>query len=223
MINFSGIFGRSPFEPLIEHARKVHECVALVRPAAEAIVAGDSQRLDELQHEVSKTEYEADQIKDRIRERLPRRYFLSVNREDVAGFLRDVDKIADAAEDFLVAATFRTVHLPQELYADFLGLVDKVVLISETLLGVAEHLSQLQKEAFVGAEAEDVLDKIQEVCHMEWESDKLSRKLARHYYTALQDRPVDIMVLDKLCRSLTGIADHAENVGKSLRLMISRK
>ncbi len=223
MINLFGIFGRSPFVLLIEHARKVHDCVALVRPAAEAVVAADLDRLEELQHEMSKTEYEADQIKDRIRERLPRRYFLSVNRDDVARFLSEVDRIADAAEDFLVAATFRAIQLPQELHADFLGLVDKVVSISETLLGVAEHLSQLQKEAFVGAEAEDVLDKIQEVCHMEWESDKLSRKLARHYYTALEDRPVDIMVLDKLCRSLAGIADHAENVGKSLRLMISRK
>ena len=57
MIDLSGIFGRSPFEPLIEHARKVHECVALVRPAAEAIVAGDLQRLDELQQHIQRVHY----------------------------------------------------------------------------------------------------------------------------------------------------------------------
>jgi uncharacterized protein Yka (UPF0111/DUF47 family) len=31
------------------------------------------------------------------------------------------------------------------------------------------------------------------------------------------------MLLDKLCRALGGIANHAENVGKNLRLMITRK
>jgi uncharacterized protein Yka (UPF0111/DUF47 family) len=31
------------------------------------------------------------------------------------------------------------------------------------------------------------------------------------------------MLLDKLCQALGGIANHAENVGKNLRLMITRK
>jgi uncharacterized protein Yka (UPF0111/DUF47 family) len=101
-------------------------------------------------------------------------------------------------------------------------LVDKVVQVSEALLGVAEHLGQLQKEAFGGPEAQEVVEKIQQVCHMEWESDKLSRKLARHFYN-MNMEPVTIMLLDKLCRALTSIADHAENVGKSLRLMVLRK
>ena len=60
MRNLSTIFGRSPFEPLTEHARKVHECVALVRPIADAIVAGDGERLKQLQHDMSRIEYESD-------------------------------------------------------------------------------------------------------------------------------------------------------------------
>jgi len=217
------LFGRSPFEPMVEHARKVHECVALVRPIADAILAGDTQGLRDLQHQMSKTEYEADEIKDRIRANLPTRYFLSVSRESVANFLRQQDRIADDAEDFSVVATFRRLELPRELHEDFLALVDKVVAVSETLLGVADHLAQLQKDAFSGSEAEDVLLKIQQVSHMEWESDKLNRKLARHYYGMNGLDPVTIILLDKLCRHLGGIADHAENVGKHLRLMITRK
>ena len=34
---------------------------------------------------------------------------------------------------------------------------------------------------------------------------------------------VTLMILEKLSRALSGIADHAENVGKNLRLMILRK
>ena len=217
------LFGSSPFEPLVEHAKKVHQCVALVRPIAEAVLTGDMQRLRELQHEMSKTEYEADLIKDAVRSKLPRRYFLPVDREDLAEFLRQMDRVADDAEDFAVVATFRPLNLPPELHQEFRDLVDKVVQVSEALLDVAEHLGQLQKEAFSGPEAQEVMDKIQQVCHMEWESDKLSRKLARHYYNTPGMDPVAIMLLEKLCRALTSIADHAENVGKSLRLMILRK
>lgn len=223
MRDLGSIFGKSPFQPLAEHARKVHECVRLVRPIAEAILAGDAARLGELQHQMSKTEFEADQLKDRCRETLPTRYFLPVNREDVANFLRQMDRIADDAEDFAVVATLRTISLPKELHADFLALVDKVVQVSESLLDLAEHLAQLQREAFEGHEAGDVLLKIQQVCQMEWESDKLSRKLARKYYAQPDADAITVILLEKLSGHLRGIADHAENVGKNLRLMIMRR
>ena len=218
-----GVFGKSPFEPLVEHARKVHECVELVRPIADAILACDMDRLNELQHLMSKTEYEADQLKDQIRQQLPPRYFLPVDREDMARFLAQMDRIADDAQDFAIVATFRCLDLPKDFQEDFLALVDKVAQVSESLLGLAEKLAVLQKESFVGTEAADVLLRIQQVAHMEWESDKLSRKFARRFYGTPGVDPVTIMLLDKLCLALGGIANHAENVGKNLRLMITRK
>jgi predicted phosphate transport protein (TIGR00153 family) len=217
------LFGRSPFGPLVEHARKVHECVALIHPLAEAVLVGDAETIRQLQHTMSKTEFEADQLKDRIRQHLPKRYFLPVRREDLAMFLAQMDKIADSAEDFAVAATLRTLDLPPELHEDFRSLVAKVVQVSESLLGVAEHLAYLQKESFAGPEADDVLAKIQQVCHMEWEADKLNRELARHAYGILDIEPVTLMLLEKLSHTLSKLADHAENVGKNLRLMITRR
>jgi len=218
-----GVFGKSPFEPLVQHARKVHECVALVRPIADGILAADLDRVNELQFQMSRTEYEADQLKDQVRQNLPLRYFLPVDREDVTRFLAQMDRIADDAQDFAIVATFRRIHLPNEYHAEFVALVDKVVAVSEKLLSLAERVAQLQREAFVGPDAEHVLREIQEVAHMEWEADKLSRKLARHYYGADDLDPITIMLLDKLCVALGGVANHAENVGKNLRLMITRK
>ena len=223
MRSLSGLFGRSPFEPLIEHARKVHQCVAMVRPVAEAIIARDTRRLEELQHEMSKTEFEADQLKDSIRQTLPKRYFLPVNREDVARFLSEMDKVADDTEDFAIIATFRPIDISDDLKDDFLALVDKILEVSTLLLGVAEELAILQREAFVGPDSNDVLMRIQAVCHAEWESDKLSRKIARRIYSDDSMSPINVLVIEKLCRSLTQIADHAENVGKNMRLMITRR
>lgn len=217
------VFGKSPFEPLVDHARKVHECVALVRPIADAILVCNMARLNELQHQMSKTEYEADQLKDHIRQSLPPRYFLPVDREDMARFLSQMDRIADDAQDFAIVATFRCLALPEDFHDDFLALVDKVVEVSNALLNLAERLAVLQKEAFTGPDADDVLRQIQAVAHMEWESDKLSRKFARRYYAVPDIDPIVVILLDKLCRALGGIANHAENVGKNLRLMITRK
>jgi hypothetical protein len=223
MAGILGIFGKSPFEPLVDHARKVNECVAMVRPIADAILAGDMTRLNELQHQMSKTEYEADQLKDQIRQQLPPRYFLPVDREDVARFLSQMDRIADDAQDFAIVATFRRLELPKDFGEDFLALVDQVVRVGQELLDLAERVGQLQKESFSGPDADEVLMRIQQVAHMEWESDKLSRKFARRFFATPGLDPVTIMLLDKLCRALGGIANHAENVGKNLRLMITRR
>lgn len=223
MRSLNELFGKSPFEPLVEHARKVHQCVELVRPVAEAIIAGDSEKIRQLQHEMSRTEYEADQLKDKARQTLPHRYFLPVDREDLSNFLRQMDKIADDAEDFAVVATLRVIKMPEAIHADFLALVDKVVQVSEALLSVAERLAALQKEAFVGPDADEVIERMQQVFYMEWESDKLSRKLARNYYSLPNIDPITVILLEKLSQNLRGIADHAENVGKNLRLMVLRK
>jgi predicted phosphate transport protein (TIGR00153 family) len=223
MRNLSNLFGESPFPHLVEHVRKIHQCVKLIRPIADAIIAGDTERLRALQDDMSRTEYEADLLKDSIRQNLPKRFYLPVNRDDILGFVRQLDRMADDAEDFAVVSTFRKLELQGELRGEFLALVDKVVEVSETLLDVAEDLAQLQQESFEGPDAERVLTKIQQVCHMEWESDKLSRRCARRYYSAADMDAVTIILLEKLCKALTGIADHAENVGKNLRLMIIRR
>jgi len=223
MLNPLNIFGRSPFGPLVDHARKVHECVLLVKPVAEAILAEDAARLEELHKQVSKMEFEADQIKDQVRDNLPHRYYLPVDRDDLARFLSSMDKIADDAEDFAVMAMFRPLRLPKELHAEFLALADKVVAVSECLLGVAERLADIQKGGFTGPDAKEVLKRIAEVCQMEFESDKINRKLARHAYGMMDLDPITLILLDKLCRALSKLADHAENVGKNLRLMITRK
>ena len=223
MQSLNQLFGESPFKHMVDHVRKIHQCVKLIRPIAEAIVAGQTEKLRALQDDMSRTEYEADLLKDDIRQNLPRRFFLPVNRDDILGFVRQLDRMADDAEDFAVVSTFRKLDIPADLQPDFMALVDKVVQVSEMLLDVAEDLAQLQKESFEGPEAERVMTKIQQVCHMEWESDKLSRRCARHYYSAPGLDAVTIILLEKLCKALTGIADHAENVGKNLRLMIIRR
>ncbi|MCE9616279.1 MAG: TIGR00153 family protein [Lentisphaerae bacterium] len=222
MQSLDKLFGVSPFAHVVEHAQKIHQCVTMIPPVARAVLAGDLDNLRQMQDRMSLAEYEADQIKDKIRINLPKRFFLPVQREDVLNLLRQLDRMGDDSEDFAVVATFRRLDVPEGVKTDFLSLVDKVVAVSEALLGLVEQLAALQRESFEGPETESVLAHIDDVCRMEWETDKLSRRCARGYYGLPSPDPVTVILLEKLCRALTGIADHAENVGKSLRLMILR-
>jgi len=136
----SQLFGKSPFGPLVEHARKVHECASLVRPLLAACIAEQYEEIHRLQDKVSKLEYEADMVKQEIRDQLPRRYFLPVARADLERFLHTQDSIADAAEDFAVVLLIRNTRIHPELVDEFVAFADQVVRVSETLAAAAEEL-----------------------------------------------------------------------------------
>ena len=154
------LFGRSPFGPLVEHAKYVHECVKLIRPLMEALAGEDYEAVHRLQDEVSKLEYQADRVKHELRESLPRRFFLPVEREDLGAFLHSMDKVADKVEDFAVILLIRKTKVLPELTDEFYGFVGQVTQVSQTLLEGSEELVNLAEASFGGAEAETVLSRI---------------------------------------------------------------
>ncbi len=142
-------FAPSPFIQLHEHSKKVHECVELLRPLTDALLAEDYEKIEELHDVMSKTEHEADQIKTKLRDRISKMYFLSVGRLELGQFLAYQDDVADAAEDFAVVLLLRKTKMPKELQEDFMAFVEQVIRVSEHLMNVAEKLSTLAGAATV--------------------------------------------------------------------------
>ena len=214
-------FGKSPFGPLVEHTKKVHDCTKLVHPLMEACVRGDTDEVHRLQDQVSKLEYEADQVKHEIRENLPRRYFLPVSREDLDRFLHCQDNIADRAQDFAVILLIRKTTIHSALVEEFFAFVDQVIKVSDDLLAVSEELGALAESSFVGAEAESVLQRIKALGEGEWLADRMQRKLSQHIYCIEKELdPVTIFFYEKILHALSAIANAAENTGDLLRAMI---
>jgi len=217
----SELFGKSPFGPLAQHAKKVHECVSLVRPLLDACVAEDYQEIHRLQDQVSKLEYEADQVKQAIREQLPRRYFLPVSRDDLERFLHCQDSIADGAEDFAVILLIRNTKIHPALVDEFTAFAGHVVGISQTLTAAAEELEALAESSFGGAEAEAVLDRIGGLGEAEWQADRMQRKLSQHIYRLESELDVlSILFYEKMLLALGAIANAADKTGDMLRTMI---
>jgi len=217
-------FAPSPFIQLHEHSKKVHECVELLRPLTNALLAEDYEKIEELHDVMSKTEHEADQIKTKLRDRISKMYFLSVGRMELSQFLAYQDDVADAAEDFAVVLLLRKTKMPKELQEDFMAFVGQVIRVSEHLMNVAEKLSELAGAAFTGEEAEGVLKSIEAIGQEEWEADRLERRFARHFYSMEKELdPVTISFLDKYCKTLSAVANNAEKTAKYLRLIIRKK
>jgi predicted phosphate transport protein (TIGR00153 family) len=217
------LFGKSPFGALVRHTEKVQECVGQVKPLLEACLAGDYQKVHELQNRTSKLEYEADLVKQEIREQLPRRYFLPVSRDDLERFLHFQDAIADAAEDFAVILVIRNTVVHPELVDEFLAFADQVLLVGQTLTDAADELEALAESSFGGAEAKSVLERISGLGEAEWMADRMQRRLSQHIYRIESELdPISILFYDKMLLALGEIANAADRTGDLLRTMILR-
>ncbi len=218
------LFGASPFRLLVEHTKKVHDCVLLIRPISEALLAEDHEKLDALHNEMSKTEHEADVMKDEIRDMLTGMQLLSVGKFELTQYLAVQDTIADAAEDFSVVVLLRKTRMHPDLKDEFIAFVDQVINVSQQLLALSEDLSVLAEAAFTGVEADRVLKAIDTIGQEEWKADKLQRAFAKHFYS-LEEKldPTTLAFYDKYCLRLSRVANKAESTAKFLRLIIAKK
>ena len=219
----SELFGKSPFGPLVEHSKKVHECVELVKPLMEALINEDYDEIHKLQDKVSKLEYEADRVKHDIRKHLTRRYFLPVDKGELERFLSRQDNIADNVEDFAVILMIRNTKLHDSLKEPFLKYVEQIFQVTGTLLNAAVEFQNLAEVSFSGAEARAVLSLIEGLGEEEWKADRMARSLSQQIYKLEPElEPLTIIFYEKIILTLGGIANQAENAGDMLRNMIVR-
>ncbi|HIE10724.1 MAG TPA: TIGR00153 family protein [Kiritimatiellae bacterium] len=224
MTLISELFGQSPFGPLVEHARKVHECVEQIEPLTEAMIARDYDRVHRLQDEVSRLEYEADRIKFDIREHLPRQLFLPVDRADLERYLHYQDNIADFVEDYAVILFIRRTPIREGIVDLLRQLVRQVVSVSNQMLGVAEGMLDLVESSFSGAEARNVLERVAKLNQGEWMADRIQRRLSIKIYEMESELdPITILFYEKMLKALGAIANAAENTGDMLRAMIVKR
>lgn len=218
------VFGTSPFKPLLEHAKKVNECVGLIRPLMKALTDQDYKQIRALQDKVSKLEYEADGIKHTIRENVPRRYFLPVDRSDLTRYLRMQDSIADAVEDFAVILIIRNTKIHPDFVEEIVEYSEHVITLSNSLMEAAQEMVNLAETSFGGEEARKVLNMINGLGEGEWKADRMQREISIHIYEKedILD-PVTIMFYEKILMAFSQIANAVENTGDILRMMIVKE
>ncbi|HHQ48498.1 MAG TPA: TIGR00153 family protein [Acidobacteria bacterium] len=218
-----GLFAKNPFKPLQAHMEMVMGCVRLVPDLMEAVVAGDEIEVKRVRKEITRTEHEADLVKNELRDNLPRTLFMPVSRADLLELLHHQDDIADGAEDAAILADIKPLTLPDDLGPRVVEFAQLCVTAAESAEDVVGRLDDLLETGFTGPEADEVMKMIAQVGQQEWEADKAAFKLLKEI---LRDGStancVDVIVWMKLCEALGNIANAAEQVANYLRLMLAR-
>ena len=217
----SKLFGKSPFEPLYQHMCKVKKCVDFIPPLMQAFVDEDFKEVTKITKLIFKAEHEADLMKKEIRINMPKGIFLPVARGDVLRFLKEQDNIADATEDLAGLLAMRRMKVPAELKQELQDLVDEVLEAFNLTMKVSSEIKLLAETAFGGAEAHKVMEMIEKIKIKEWEADKAQMRAAQKMFS-IEDQldPVSVMMWMHIFRELGNLANHAENTGDQLRIML---
>lgn len=223
MPGFLDLFKKSPFGPLVEHLEMVTRCIGKLKPLFCALIEEDKPQVRKLTKEISKLEHKADEIKNAIRQNLPKGLFLPVNRGDLLAYLKLQDSIADTVEDIAVLVTMKKMRVPDQLKESLIDFVDKILAVWETSHQASRDLNTLVEVAFSGYEADKVLDLISETERREWEADCQGLNLAKKLFKLEGEiSPVDIMLWFKIFDVMGDLANHCEKNAEMLRRFLCK-
>jgi predicted phosphate transport protein (TIGR00153 family) len=222
MRSLASLLGRSPFGPMQEHMNQVVRCAEGVPTLFAALIAGDREALSAQQKHIAALESEADAIKNELRNHLPRKLFMPVDRRDLLEILDLQDTIADVAEDIGDLLVARTFQVPEAMAEPLVRFVDTAVSAAVAARDVVQRLDELLEVGFAGPETEAVLALIDKVLLLEDESDVLELEVM-HALFANEDNmsPVSVILWMRLLDWVGDLADYPKKVCNRLRLLIA--
>lgn len=123
----SGIFGRSPVDPMQQHMHKVYACASELVPLFNAVIDEDWNTVEKKRQKISRLEQEADDLKKALRLNLPKGLFMPMSRQDLLDVLLTQDKIANKAKDIAGIVHGRRMTLPSVIHEDYIRFVQRCV------------------------------------------------------------------------------------------------
>ena len=221
-IPLANLLVRSPLPQVGMLMDAVQLCVAQVPQLVDFLIAGDLAGLERIAREVSILEGNADAAKNALRTRMPVRLFLPVDRRDALRLIRQIDAVANCAEDVGVLLTLRPYEVPQELAPLLREFVQAVMITVEKAAELVDMMDSLIGAGFSGKAAEAAMAKADEIGQLEHEADKLQDSCAKALFRAEDTiSPVSIFMWTKVLNKIGNIANHAENVGDQFRLFVA--
>lgn len=221
-IPLANLLVRSPLPDVRTLMDAVQECVNSVPELVDRLLAGDSAGLERIAKEISVLEGRADAAKNDLRTRMPVRLFLPVDRRDLLRLIREIDAVANNAEDLGVLLTLRPYEVPEELQPLLREFVDGVMVVVEHAADLVSTMDDLLGSSFGGKAAEAAMAKADEIGRLEHEADKLQDRCAKALFRAEDTlSPVSIFMWTKVLNKIGSIANHAENIGDQFRLFVA--
>ncbi|MFQ5484297.1 MAG: TIGR00153 family protein [Desulfobacterales bacterium] len=212
----------SYFDDLLQHAEKVKECGWVFQQAIECFTSGKCQAFEEYRQEVINLESEADAIKRRIRGHLPQGTKMPVSRFEFFMYIREQDKVLDSVENSLNWISYRpTLAISEQMQKHLFLLVDSVLMPIEELSRMVTEAKRYF-ENYSEKQRRTLKDIIHNLRKRENEVDRIEGEFKIQIFAAEKD-PVGLFHMIRLAETIGSIADHAENAGDMMRIMIAKR
>jgi predicted phosphate transport protein (TIGR00153 family) len=218
---FRSILVTSPFNGLRKHVEKVRECGWAFQQAIECYISDKCEEFDVLREVVNKLESDADSIKRAIRGHIPKGTRMPVTEYQLFSYLKEQDRVLDAAQDSLNWLSYRATRIPEAMEKEVFLLVDAVI---EPIEELSRMISEAKEyfDTYSEKQRRIVKDIIHNIKQQEHEADGREGELKVKIFNIEKD-PVSIYHLVSLAEKIGSVADHAENAGDMMRAMIAKR
>ena len=222
-INFSKLFGKSPFKPMKKHMSIANECAMHMPSAFEAFFNGDKETLKEIKHSITQLEDDADKILEEMQSRLPKSMFLPVDRRDLLDVLEMQESIADRTQDIIGLMLDLPMDVPEEMQKPVMRLVNRVTDAVHGGYQIVKAFEDLVETGFKGPHVEKTQGMIHDVVKTETDADSITIEISHALFAHAKSMdPVSVVFLYQLIGWVDDLADYSEKLAIRSRLLLAR-
>ena len=223
MLTPSDILREPPFVSVVQHMQITTQAVERLRPLFDALRAGDEARVGEACREIADLEEAADQLKNLIRDHLPRNIRLPVSRRDLLTVVSAQDSISDDALRIVWLLEVRRFTVPDEIAGLLLTFVDDVIRTVQEGQELCDLIVVLAESRFAGPRLAEAMALIARIEESEAACDLRARETLRALFAAEEHiGPVDTILWDRIVDLIGALADGTKKLANRVRLMLAR-
>lgn len=221
MQTLARLFGQSPFAPLQSHMEVVAECVHYLQEAFACLQQGHYDKIEVITKNISHKEYQADCIKNDMRNHMPSGLFMPVSRGALLEIISIQDSIADAAEDVAILLSVRRLKLYEEMQEMFFLFLQKNLETFELTMTMIREFNKLLEGSFGGRKADKVRFLVGRIAKSEHECDVLQRKLMQIFFSDQFDICYkESLLWIQVTKRTAGISDSSEKLAHRIHMTL---
>ncbi|WP_201456551.1 TIGR00153 family protein [Chlamydia sp. 17-3921] len=221
MQTLARLFGQSPFAPLQAHLEIVTFCVHQMLPLFSALRDGQHGVVAEIAKAISEKEYQADCIKNDMRNHLPVGLFMPISRAGILEIISIQDSIADTAEDVAILLTIRRLCFYSSMEKLFFQFLEKNLEAFELTMTLLHEFNKLLESSFGGRKADKARLLVGRIAKAEHESDVVQRELMQVIFSdefVIPEKEFYLWL--QVIRRTAGISDSSEKLAHRINMTL---
>tara|TARA_A100001037_G_scaffold92861_1_gene84268 strand:+ start:3494 stop:4171 length:678 start_codon:yes stop_codon:yes gene_type:complete len=221
--SFLGMLAESPFSGLQEHMILGNKSTNALENFLKAVSESDWRTAFECREDIVTLENQADDIKNNIRNNLPKSLFMSVSRQDLLDLVFTMDGIPNAAKDISGVMIGRKMEIPKEVAEDFMNCSKAAIKAANQASDAIRKVDEMQKTGFGSSDVSVLSDIVSKLEQIEKENDELEIALRNKFFEHEKKYdPVEVMFFYDVINKVGSLADISQTVGHLLVRLVSK-